>query len=405
MVKVDKLCADTLLGDDVRDINARLLFKKGQRIEARHIKILKMWGITEVLVKGEANEADSSEDSLDPLLLEKTKEATTHVFKYVDLTHPAIAEIFRLAVAFRSQCKKWNQPHAIDAAADVSANETNAFDLQRKIERQEIKLPEIPSIVFELNEVIADPVASADDIAQVVNKSPSLAVLLLKIVNSPFYGFPAQIDTITRAVAIIGTKEISSLALGICTITMFKNIPRHIIDMPSFLKHSLACGIVARIVAAHKNILQTEQLFVAGLLHDLGRLVVYQYYPDQATHLLNRSLAGDQPLYEVEREYLGCHHTDIGQHLLQQWKLPITLENILFYHHCPSQADNQMQAAIVHLADIMVNALGLGSSGNRFVPRFDQEAWNHLNLSPGCYEAIIEQARHQLSAIETYLQI
>jgi len=405
MVKVDRLNADMQLGDDVRDINARLLFKKGQRIEARHIKIMKMWGVSEVLVKGEAEEETPGDLAVDPELLEKVTAATAVVFKHVDMTHPAIAEIFRLAVALRSQRKTTNPPKATDALVNIAVNTAEGFDLQQKIKQQEIKLPEIPTIVFELNEVIADPVASADDIAQVVNKSPSLASLLLKIVNSPFYGFPAQIDTISRAVAIIGTKEISSLALGICAVTMFKDIPRHIIDMPSFLKHSLACGIVARIVAAHKNIPQTEQLFVAGLLHDLGRLVVYQSYPDQAIQFLNRSLTGDKPLYDAESEFIGCHHTDIGKYLLRQWKLPLTLESNLFYHHNPSQADNQMQATIVHLADIMVNALGFGTSGNHFVPCFDENAWEHLDLSPGCFEAVIEQARHQLSAIEMYLQI
>jgi HD-like signal output (HDOD) protein len=405
MVKVDKLKADMLLGDDVRDVNTRLLVKKGQRIDARHIKILKMWGITEVLVKGEAEEEGPNDAAADPQRLDKAKAITAQVFTHVDLKHPAIKEIFRLAVTFRSRGKGWNPPHLVDAPKGTAACEPFAVDLQEQIDRKEIKLPEIPAIVFELNEVIADPVASAADIAQVVNKSPSLTALLLKIVNSPFYGFPAKIDTISRAVAILGTKEVSSLALGISTITMFNGIPPRIIDMQAFLKHSLACGIVARIVAAHKNIPQTEQLFVAGLLHDLGRLIAYQNYPGRATHLLSRALKGEEPLYDIEPEFLGCRHTDIGRYLLQKWKLPLSLENNLFYHHNPSQADNQMQAAIVHLADIMTNALGLGTSGSRFVPRFDEDAWEHLNLSPGCFEAVIEQAIHQLAAIEMHLQI
>ena len=141
-------------------------------------------------------------------------------------------------------------------------------------------MPEIPSVVFELNEVISNPMSSAEQIAEVVNRSPSLTALLLKIVNSSFYGFPSKIGKVSHAVTLIGTREISSLALGISILSLFKNIPKNIFDMYSFLKHSLACGILSRVLAAHLNSSQTEQLFVSGLLHDLGRLILYIHFPE-----------------------------------------------------------------------------------------------------------------------------
>ena len=169
-------------------------------------------------------------------------------------------------------------------------------------------MPEIPAVVFELNEVIANPLSSAEHIAEVVNRSPSLTALLLKIVNSSFYGFPSKIDKVSHAVTLIGTREISGLALGISILSIFKNIPKEIIDMYSFLKHSLACGILSRVLAAHLNSNQTEQLFVAGLLHDLGRLILYIHFPKESHNIITRSRNRSKLLFEEEKDYLGCDH-------------------------------------------------------------------------------------------------
>jgi HD-like signal output (HDOD) protein len=276
-------------------------------------------------------------------------------------------------------------------------------DVMARIDRSEIRLPEVPSIIFELNEVINAPLVSASDIAAVVRKSPSLASLLLRIVNSAFYGFPSKIDDISRAVTLIGTKEISALALGISTMAIFRDIPQQIIDVRTFMRHSLACGILCRILAARKNIPQTEQLFVSGLLHDIGRLVVYKYFPAHAKTLLHSAKAQSQPLYNIEASLLGCRHTDIAQHLFQRWKLPYSLENNIFFHHTPSSAQDPDRATIVHIADLIANALGLGSSGERFAPGFDEEAWERLDLRPGILKSVIQQAVHQLGAVENLL--
>ena len=403
LLKVDMLKPDMVLLDDVKDINARLLLKKGQAIAPNHIKILKMWGVTEVAVQG-ADEAPGHADFLDdPEMGERIEADATHVFKHVDREHPAIKEIFRLAVDYRYQNSIWH-PGSTDLPGTNGKKPRSVMDLRQDIQQKATKLPEIPSIVYELNEVVNDTTACADDIAHVVSKSPSLTALLLKIVNSSFYGFPSKVDTINRAVAIIGTREIFSLAMGICAVTVFKKIPGKVLDMQAFLRHSLACGIIARILAAQNNIAQTEQLFVSGLLHDLGRLIVYQYYPDRARSLLSCALSRETQLYAVEADFLGCNHAQLGKHLLQAWRLPPRLVDTLYYHHEPSKADNQVHAAVVHMADIIVNALGIGTSGSYFVPHFDAHAWEQLNASPSVFEPVIEQATHQLLVLEAYLQ-
>jgi putative nucleotidyltransferase with HDIG domain len=404
MVHVDEVEVDMVLDDDVRDINSRLLLAKGQKIQSKHIRVFKIWGITEVCVAGNHGREKIAESDIDPDTLERITENTKTIFKHVDLSHPAIKELFRISVLYRSRQGILHTDKNIPSVNGEDLKDRSICDVKKMIAQNRIKLPEMPSTAFELNEVVADPFASVHRIAEVVNKSPSLAALLLRIVNSSFYGFPSKIDSISRAVTLIGTREITGLALGISIVNVFKDVPKDILDMSSFLRHSMACGIISRILAANKNLPQTEQLFVCGLLHDIGRLVVYQYFPDQAKALLNQAATSDKLFYQLENSCLGGKHTLIGKYLLKTWKLPLELEDNVFYHHNPSAAHHPVKATIVHLADIMVNALGLGSSGERFVPPLDYKAWDNLELSPGSFETTIRHATHQLAALENFFQ-
>jgi HD-like signal output (HDOD) protein len=394
-----------ILAEEVRDVSGRLLLSRGKKIKPQHLRIFKIWGITEVHVAEEAEAARHDDPSdLDPETLQEIREQTAELFAYTDLNHPALKEIYRLAVQFRGQqqvAAKIDLP--ICLKNDDDSTSCPQKELMPELIRKNITLPEIPNIVFELNEVIANPLSSANDIARVVNRSPSLTAILLRIVNSSFYGFPSRIDKVSLAVTLIGTREISGLALGISILSMFREIPKEFVDMYSFLKHSLACGILSRVLAAQKNLPQTEQLFVSGLLHDLGRLIIYIHFPKEARQLFARCNRSGSLLHEAERDFLGCDHSDIGKQLMKQWKLPLTLENNVFYHHRPSAAQFPETAAIVHLADIMINALGIGTSGERFVPPLDVSAWESLALSPGCFEVVLKQATHQFFALESIL--
>jgi putative nucleotidyltransferase with HDIG domain len=403
VVPTDKIKSGQILAKEVRDINGRLLFSEGHTIEAQHIRIFKIWGISEVNLVEADHLGATSDPSLDAAMIEQIKNNIEPLLCHVDLAHPALKEIYRIAVKFR--CK-----HNIIVAKDnlpVDNQSTSQHDREKdflnKLQKKSLILPEIPSVVFELQKVIENPKSSAENIARVVSRSPSLTAVLLKIVNSSFYGLPSKISTVTHAVSLIGTQEISVLALGICVLSIFKNIPKATIDMHSFLRHSLVCGLLSRVFAAHINLPQTEQLFVSGLLHDLGRLILYIYFPDESRHVLAHSRNRNKLLYKEEKDYLGCDHAQIGVEIMKQWKLPLILENNVLYHHKPSAAQQSVSATIVHLADIIVNSLGIGSSGEKLIPPLDYNAWDNLKLSPNSFETIIGQATHQFQALESIL--
>ena len=393
---IDKLKPGMILDEEVRDINGRLLLKKEKQIKSSHIRIFKIWGVTEVNIRGNNGNKDTTSGPTDPELLEKMEETAQDAFRHVDLEHPAMKEVFRISVLFRCKYNFSDHDKDIDLKAPDNGQKIAEKDFLNKLDKEKLTLPEIPSIVFELNEVIANPLSSAEDIAQVVHRSPSLTALLLKIVNSPFYGFPSKIDKISLAVTLIGTREISGLALGISLISLFNNIPEEILSMHSFLRHSLACGIISRILAAHRSLPQTEQLFVSGLLHDLGRLILYSYFPEESLNLLSRARSTKTLLFMQENDALGCNHTHIIKHLLQMWKLPMVLENNVFFHHSPLEAQQPIPATLVHMA---------GTSGERFVPPLDHAAWENIGLSPTCFDVVTKQATHQFFALESMLHI
>lgn len=402
-IAVHQLKQGMALAEDVRDVNSRLLLPKGGEIQEQHIRMLKMWGIAEVDIVGD-HDGDIGVGSVkDPALLEEVAYQLKHHFKYNDLNHPLVKELFTLAVYHRANEGSESDRQVSDQPVPP-VKQATAVDIRTDIRKKNIILPEIPSIVYELNEVTADPLTSADDIARVVSKSASLSSLILKIVNSAFYGFPSKIDNISRAVALIGSKEISSLGMGVVTMRLFKDIPQELIDLTSFFKHCLACGVLSRLLAAHLNVQHTEQLFVAGLLHDIGRVIIFKYFPHQSKASLFEALDSGDLLYNTESKYLGCRHTHIGKDLFHQWKLPYSLENSTYYHHKPSRAADPTQPAIVHLADFCVHCYGLGASGEAIVPPLDRAAVEDLHIAPGIFKNVMTQALRQLNYLETVLQ-
>lgn len=389
-----------VLSDDVRDTKGRLLLTRGKPIGPDHIRIFKIWGIPQVGIIGAPETAEPATAlPIDPAWLETVHKETEKLFCHTDREHPAVQEIFNQAVGYKAAHRSIQPCVSLPAEDTAPGQKEQDPDFLEKFIGKDISLPEIPSIVFELNEVIANPLSSADQMAQVINKSPSLTALLLKIVNSSFYGLPSRVDRVSLAVTMIGTRELSALALGISIISIFKNIPRSHLNMRSFLQHSLACAITSRLLAAQKNMRQTEQMFTAGLLHDLGRLVLFIYFPKEALQVLRHAHHTSACLYGAEKKRLGCHHAHIGKYLLNRWRLPLLLENTVCFHHEPGDSPDPVPAAIVHVADILVNALGIGTSGERLIPPLNAQAWAALELSTSCFEVVTKQAVNQLDTL------
>ena len=193
--------------------------------------------------------------------------------------------------------------------------------------------------------------------------------------------------------------ELSTLALGISIIENFRGIPPQLLDMKSFWKHSLICGIVARHLAGQRPGLSEERLFVAGLLHDIGRLVLLKHHPDIIEEALYRARFELRLLQDVEKELIGFDHAELGSALMKNWKLPSFINDAVLFHHCPDKAPEPLGPGIVHLADILANVLAPGTSGNFFVPPLEASVWQSLGFSKNMLSLNVTQVDHQVDEL------
>ncbi|MGE5314488.1 MAG: HDOD domain-containing protein [Acidobacteriota bacterium] len=259
-----------------------------------------------------------------------------------------------------------------------------------------IEISSLPMMFVRITEAINNPRTSVHEISKIIGEDPGLTARLLRIVNSAFYNFPTKIDTISRAVTIVGTQQLRDLALATSVIRLFKGIPRELADMESFWRHSIACGAAARTLAGYRRESNIERFFVAGILHDLGRLVIFGKVPEQAREAIAMANEKNMPLYQAERTVLGFDHALVGRALLQLWKLPNNLVDVVSYHHAPSGSLSfPNETAIIHIADIFAHALGLGSSGERSVPSFSPEAWELMGVQTSIIPSVIKEVERQ----------
>ncbi len=265
-----------------------------------------------------------------------------------------------------------------------------------------VSVSSLPGIYLRLSEVVADPRASAADVGRVIAEDPGLTARLLKLVNSAMYGFPTPIETVSHAISIVGTAQLQDLALATSVIRLFANLPPGLVTMDSFWRHSVACGVVARALATRRREPNVERFFVAGLLHDIGRPVLFTQVPDQSRKAMARSAETGVPLFAAEQELLGFDHTHVGSALLDLWKLPPSLREAVAYHHYPDRAKRfPVEAATVHLADLIANALQLGTSGESALPPFAAHAWSLIGLPAAVLADLVEESeRHYEAAVQ-----
>lgn len=259
-----------------------------------------------------------------------------------------------------------------------------------------LELASLPEVVMRTIDLINDPNTSAAAIGQVLAEDPGLTARLLKIVNSPFYGFPSRIDTVSRAITVIGTLELLDLILATSVVKAFRGVPTDLVDMDSFWEHSLYTGLVARVLAGRLRAPNTERYFIAGLLHDIGSLAMYMQIPDSAAAILRRARTEIAPLHGIERETLGFDHGEVGAELMHAWHLPDSLIEAIRFHHTPQHsAEHRLETALVHLADVIACAVHDPASETGRIPPMEPAAWDLTGLQPDIIESVINEVDAQ----------
>ncbi|HXE95150.1 MAG TPA: HDOD domain-containing protein [Dongiaceae bacterium] len=255
----------------------------------------------------------------------------------------------------------------------------------------------LPLFYERLNEAINHPRSSIDDISKIITEDQGLTARLLRLANSPLFGCYAKVDSITKAVTILGTQQLRDLALAASVMGVFKGIPEELLNMTSFWRHSIACGIIARSLAIYRRESNVERLFVAGMLHDVGQVVLAAARPEASRELLEVQRDTGRFYLDLELELLGFDHAGLGGALLKKWKIPATIGEPVACHHNPGSAEQfRLETALIHLADIICHAMELGQAAEWGVPPLDEPAWERLGLSAHMLGIVIKQSESQM---------
>ncbi len=217
-------------------------------------------------------------------------------------------------------------------------------------------LVSLPDVFIRVNELLEDPKSNASDIGEVIAHDPSLTARLLKVVNSAYYSFPTPVETVSKAVAVLGLEDLHSLVLATSTVQAFERIPTDLMDMDTFWHRSVFCALAARELAGRLAIRNRERFFVTGLLHDIGKLVLFHQLPDLSARILQQSRDASRSLHELEQELLGFDHAQLGAELMRRWRLPASLWEPVRHQRSPADAgEHSLEAAVLNIAAGLTN--------------------------------------------------
>lgn len=262
----------------------------------------------------------------------------------------------------------------------------------------------LPDVFVRINRLVEDPGSTVGDIAKAVGQDPSFTVRLLRVANSPLYGLSTTVDTVAKAVAIIGTSQIRSLALSTSIASTFEGLPNDLVSMENFWRHSLYCALAARILAKLARKCDVEAVFTAGLLHDIGALVIFNRLAPQAKEALLLVLDGtdEMPVHEAEWQIMGFDHAQVGGELARQWHLPPLLADCIGCHHEIGLAHHYpRETAIVHIANILALMAEVDSLNPGDVPVIDPHAWEVTGLDEDIIESVVREVQAEIAEAET----
>jgi HD-like signal output (HDOD) protein len=274
-----------------------------------------------------------------------------------------------------------------------------------------IQLPALPAVAMEVVDLVDNPKTSASKLGKVISTDQALTAKVLKIANSPFYGFPKRISTIDFAIIVLGFDALKEIIISISLISSLQKKSDTYLDARAFWDHSIATGVVARRLARDLGYRVSGEVFVGALLHDMGISILHRYFNSEFKRIVGIARETDLSFLEAEESVLGVTHADVGGWLGERWNLPDHLIEGLSLHHTPGKAvRNRDLVAIIHCADVLVSRINEQPIEFDKGIEFDPAALAQLRLTdPAMVEDYIHEYRQVISediqAITSFAQL
>jgi HD-like signal output (HDOD) protein len=276
---------------------------------------------------------------------------------------------------------RWKEERTVDAGELV--NETSG-------------LFSPPIIYRRLIELLDDLDSDQDEIAEVISYDPGLTVRVLTAANNVPYASALKVDDVYDAIAVIKEEDLRTLITTLGTIESFNQIDTDLVDMNDFWNHSVCCGLAAQLLAERCGRANPAEMFVAGVVHDIGQLVIYHALPELATKVLEMAGEPEEHRYHAETEIIGTTHADVGAELIESWQLPAKLREVVRFHHEPAKATiHPVETALVHIATGVTNRIEpswkMGLAQRYSLASINPHAWTATGLSPEIIPSTLEQ--------------
>jgi HD-like signal output (HDOD) protein len=256
----------------------------------------------------------------------------------------------------------------------------------------------LPDIYYRTNRLIDEPSCTSEKLAGIISHDPGLTARILKLANSSYYSRPQRVETVAQAITLVGISELRHLVLATSAAQAFRDIPNTLVSMEVFWRHSVCCALAARALAERCRIRQCERIFVIGLLHDIGQLLIYHQLPEAAGNILNQLRAGAADRCAREQRELGFTHAEVSAELLKAWKMPASLWEPVRYHHDPLAAQQfEIDAALVYIGNTLAEALepdsNLSARASAAAQAVDPRVWAVCGQS----EAVLEEIAFEVN--------
>lgn len=270
------------------------------------------------------------------------------------------------------------------------------------------EFPTLPQIITRIMEACEDENVSVDDLAKIVSNDPSICSRILKLANSAYYGYLRKVNTISKAITILGFETIKTLSISASVFDSFKKIrSNYNFNRCQFWLHSIGVGAIAKMVCRHTHNRNIEVAFLNGLLHDIGKLFFESYYDPQFEDVMKLVTVNRCSIYDAEMKVFGVTHDEVGGWLADRWKFPPDLVYPIQYHHdlkkCPEEY--AVYGAMVQIADHICRVHNIGSGGDNLIPEIEPFALEITGMTMEDVETISSNVIEEKENIFTFMAI
>ena len=308
----------------------------------------------------------------------------------------------KVSVAGQTEPQDSQNDSGEETDREEAESETSAM-IKRRVQKIG-GLPSFPATHAEILKLSESEESSSEDIADKLKLDPGLLATVFKLVNSSHYGFAKKVDSLKLAVTLLGLEEIANLVMAAQVFEKMGNYEEGAgLDLQAFWKHAVGTAFVARTIAK-KLRTETESAFLAGMLHDLGKVVLDRYFADYYASIFDLIKSEGMSIVRAEQEILGLSHAEIGGQLAFEWQFTDNYLNSILYHHNPQNARRyQRLVSLVHLADVFCRLLGYGSGGDDLVPKIDERVLERFAIGEKGMKILTEAAQADLEHADSFL--